>query len=179
MTVDDYFEFENFSPIRHEFINGEIYAKSGSTANHNRIATNLLVILDSKIKYPDEEVFGLSLKLKVTENIFYYPDVFVVCDKNPESSFYRKHPLLVVEVISPSTEHIDRREKLLFYQQIPSLQEYIVIEQKKIAIEIHRRQPNGGWITYYFDDSDDEVEFQSIDMTLAIDEIYRRVKFED
>ena len=99
-------------------------------------------------------------------------------EKNPEDSHFRNKPILIVEVISPSTEHIDRREKLLFYQQIPSLQEYVVIEQKEIAIEIHRRQPNGGWITYYFDESDDEVEFQSIDMTLAIDEIYRRVKFE-
>jgi len=109
--------------------------------------------------------------------VYYYPDVLVSYEEAPEDAHFRNEPILIVEVISPSTEHIDRREKLLFYQQMPSLQEYVVVEQKKIAVEIHRRQPNGSWITYFFNHNDEEVEFQTVEMTMKLEEIYHRVKF--
>lgn len=178
ISVEDYLEGEKVSQIRHEYIDGEVYAMAGTSDNHNRVAGNLYSAFLNHLRTSDCEPFVGDIKVRLTSEVYYYPDVLISCEKNPEDSHFRNKPILIVEVISPSTEHIDRREKLLFYQQIPSLQEYVVIEQKEIAIEIHRRQPNGGWITYYFDESDDEVEFQSIDMTLAIDEIYRRVKFE-
>ena len=136
--------------------------------------------LDSHLENSDCEAFMAEMKLRADEKTFYYPDVFVACDKVKKSKFYREEPILIIEVISPSTRQTDRREKLRIYQQIPSVQEYVIIEQEKIHIELHRRQSDGRWITYFYNESDmDEIiELQSVDLKLTLDEIYRRVKFE-
>ena len=117
------------------------------------------------------------MKLKADEKIFYYPDVFVACDKNPVSEYYRENLILIIETASPSTRQIDRREKLRAYQQISDVQEYVIIEQDKIYAELHRRQSDGRWITYFYNDSDEEFRLESIDLTLYLKDVYRRVSF--
>jgi Uma2 family endonuclease len=181
ISVEDYFEGEKGRQIRCEFISGEIYAMPDSSANHNRISMNLLVKLDSHLENSNNEVFGLNLKLKVNEDTFYYPDVFVACDKPAKSAYQREEPVLIIEVASPSTRQIDRREKLRAYQQMASVQEYAVVEQDKIHIELHRRQPDGRWITYFYNegDFDEQIELQSVNLTTNLEEIYARVKFEE
>jgi len=178
IRVEDYLEAELISPVRHEYIEGEVYAMAGTSDNHARIAGNTFVALSIHLRDSPCEPFAGETKVQVTRNVYYYPDVLVSCEENPENPYFRNAPILIIEVTSPSTAHIDRREKLLFYQQMPSVQEYAVIDQHKINIELHRRQPNGTWITYYFDASDNEVEFQSVGLTMPITEIYRRVRFE-
>ena len=88
---------------------------------------------------------------------------------------------MIIEVISPSTRQTDRREKLRAYQQIARVQEYVMIEQEKVYVELHRRQPDGCWITYFYNNSDfDEIiEFQSVQLTTNLEEIYRRVTFDE
>jgi Uma2 family endonuclease len=180
ISVEDYFEGEQVSKIRHEFINGEVYAMAGASDIHHRISANLFIKLDSHLEDAECEAFMVDMKLKAGESDFYYPDVFVACDKSPESHFYREEPVLIIEVISPSTRQIDRREKLKVYQQIPSIKEYLIIEQEKVHIELHRRQPDGNWLTHFYNkgDFDEKIEFQSVGMEITLDEIYRRVKFE-
>ncbi len=120
-----------------------------------------------------------DIKVRVSPQVYYYPDVLISCEQNPKNPYFRNNPILIVEVLSPLTENIDRREKLLFYQQMPSVQEYVVVEQEKMHVEIHRRQPDGCWITYYFNQkAGEEVEFQSVELTMTLGEIYQRVKFE-
>lgn len=177
-SVEDYLETEKLSPVRREFVVGEIYAMAGASDNHNRIVRNFI---NSLSRIPDDspcETFFGDIKVRVTKNVYYYPDVLVSCEKDPENPYFRNAPILIIEVTSPSTEHIDRREKLIFYQQIPSVQEYVVVAQDKINVEVHRRQPNGGWITYYFNHEDKEIEFQSVGLTVALTDIYRRVRFD-
>lgn len=180
ISVEDYLEGEQVSQIKHEYIKGEVYAMAGASDTHHRISINLAKKLDDHLEDSECEAFMVDMKLKANADTFYYPDVFVSCDELPESHFYREEPVLIIEVLSPSTRQIDRREKLSIYQQIPSVQEYLVIEQNKIHIELHRRQPNGNWITHFYNksDHDEEIEFQSVDMKITLDEIYRRVKFE-
>ncbi len=178
ISVEDYLKGEKISPIRHEFVEGEVYAMAGTSDNHSRITINLTTSLSIHLRDSPCEPFAGETKVQVTRNVYYYPDVLVSCEENPESPYFRNAPIFIIEVTSPSTEHIDRREKLLFYQQMPSVQEYAVIDQHRINIELHRRQANGTWITYYFDASDDVIEFQSVGLTLPITEIYRRVRFE-
>lgn len=178
ISVEAYLEGEKFSPIKHEFIEGEVYAMAGTSDDHARITGNIYVALSIHLRESDCEPFTTEIKVQVTRNVYYYPDILVSCETNPDNPYFRNAPILIVEVTSPSTIGIDRREKLLFYQQMPSVQEYAVIDQHRIYIELHRRQPNGGWITYYFDASDDELEFQSVGLTMPITEIYRRVRFE-
>ena len=179
ISVEDYLTGEETSSIKYEYVYGEVYAMAGTSDNHNRIVRNLVTALSNHLRDSPCEPFMGDIKVRVTPNVYYYPDVLVSCEENPESPYFRNEPILIVEVISPSTQEIDRREKLLFYQQMPSVLEYAVIEQEKMLVEIHRRQPDGRWITYYFNqNADEEVEFQSVELTMTLGEIYRRVKFE-
>lgn len=180
ISVADYLDSEMVSPVKHEFVDGEVYAMAGASDRHHRISANLFKLLDSHLEESKCEVFITDLKLKTNENTFYYPDVFVACDENPESAYHRSTPVLIIEVVSPSTRQIDRREKLHAYQQITSLQEYLVVEQDKMHIELHRRQPNGNWITHFYNESDRDItiEFQSVSLKTNVDEIYQRVNFQ-
>ena len=177
ISVENYLKGERISPSKHEYVYGEVYAMAGTSDNHNRIVNEIVARLVFHLRGSKREPFTGDIKVRVSPDVYYYPDVLVSCEETVEDSHFRNEPILIVEVISPSTEYIDRREKLLFYQQMPSLQEYVIIEQKKIAVEIHRRQPDGSWITYFFNHNDTEVEFQTVEMTMKLQEIYRRVKF--
>ena len=181
ISVEEYLAGEENSPVKYEYVYGEVYAMAGTSDNHNRIVINLTTSLSNRLRDSDCEPFAGDLKVRVSPHVYYYPDVLVSCEQNPENPYFRNEPILIVEVISPSTQEIDRREKLLFYQQMPSVQEYAVVEQQKMLVEIHRRQPDGRWITYYFshENADEEVEFQSVEMTMKLGEIYRRVRFEN
>jgi len=179
ISAEDYLAGEEISPVKYEYVYGEVYAMAGTSDNHNRIVGSIYAALLNHLRNLPCEPFMGDIKVRVSPHVYYYPDVLVSCEANPENPYFRNEPILIVEVISPSTENIDRREKLLFYQQMPSVQEYVVIEQKKMLVEIHRRQPDGRWITYYFNDgADEEIEFQSVELTMTLGEIYRRVKFE-
>lgn len=180
VSIKDYLEGENFSDIKHEFVNGEVYAMAGASDRHYRIAMNIATKLDAHLAKSKCEAFMAEMKLQADEKTFYYPDVFVSCDKTIKSSFYREEPILIVEVVSPSTRQTDRREKLRVYQQIPTVQEYVIIEQDKMHLEIHRRQPDENWITYFYNegDLDEQIEFQSVDLSFDLEEIYNRVRFE-
>ena len=178
ISVEDYLEGEKFSPVRREYVFGEVYTRDDNNVRHSRIAGNILTALTIHLRDTKYESFFGFIKVRVNQNIIYYPDFLVSCEENPENPYFRNAPILIIEVTSPSTANIDRREKLLFYQQMPSVQEYAVVDQHRMNVELHRRQPNGSWITYFFDVSDDEIEFQSVGLTMPITEIYRRVRFE-
>lgn len=180
ISVEDYLEGEKISPVKYEYVYGEVYAMAGTSDNHNRIVNEIIARLVVHLRDSHCEPFSGDIKVRANPDVYYYPDVLVSCEDNPENPYFRNKPILIIEVLSPSTQEIDRREKLLFYQQMPSIQEYAVVEQKEMHVEIHRRQPDGRWITYYFNqNADEEVEFQSVELTMTLGEIYRRVKFEN
>ena len=114
------------------------------------------------------------MKVKVNEN-FYYPDVIVVCEEDPET-YYKESPLIVVEVLSPSTNQKDRTQKRWDYLNIPTLQEYVLIEQSFVDIEVIRR--NQGWKSehYYMGDN---ITFESIELSVSVEDIYLHVKNDD
>lgn len=178
ISVEDYLEGEKISPIRWEYLNDEIYALDGTSNNHARISVNLTTALSNHLRDSDCETFASSVRVQADINVFYYPDVLVSCNQKEDDEYLRNNPILIIEITSPSTANIDRREKLFSYRRIVSVQEYAVIDQHCMNVELHRRQPDGRWITYFFDASDDEIEFQSVGLTLPITEIYRRVRFD-
>ncbi len=178
ISVEDYLKGEMISPVRHEYIDGEVYAMAGSSDAHNVILGELYSLLLNHLRGSKCEPFFREIKVRVTKKVIYYPDILVSCEENPDDPYFRNHPSLIIEITSPSTENIDRREKLLFYQQMPSVLEYAVVDQHKMNVEVHRRQPNGGWITYYFNESSEIVELNSVDLSIPLPEIYRRVQFE-
>jgi Uma2 family endonuclease len=179
ISVEDYLEGEKISPVKHEYVDGVVYAMAGTSDTHNLIAGDIYIALGVHLRGSRCQPFSGEIKVQVTRNVYYYPDILVSCEENPESAYFRNAPILIIEITSPSTATTDRREKLFLYRQMPSLQEYAIVDQHRVNIELHRRQPNGTWITYFFDASDDEVEFQSVGLTMPIPEIYRRVRFKN
>lgn len=178
ISVEDYLESEKHSPVRREYFNGETFAIPQNNINHNRICNNISVALSRHLINSKYEPFGRNIKTLINQDFCYYPDILVSCEENPESPYFRNNPILIIEIVSKSTERIDRREKVFLYQQILSLQEYVVVDQYRMEVQVHRRQENGGWITYYFTETSDIVEFTSIDLQISLPEIYRRVTFD-
>lgn len=176
--VAEYIEGEEISPIRHEYLYGEVYAMAGASQNHNLIAGNLFSSLRNNLESSECQPYTEGMKVKAAESVFYYPDVLVTCEGKFKNPYFCEAPVLIVEITSPSTVQIDRREKLFAYQKMPSVHELIMVDQDKIAVEIHRRQDDGRWITYYFDDTDTEFTLKSVDLTLQLSDVYRRVVFE-
>ncbi|MDP2788403.1 MAG: Uma2 family endonuclease [Pseudomonadota bacterium] len=179
LSEAEYLAFEEASPTRHEFVAGELFALDGVSQRHNRIAGNLAIALMTVFRDKPCQVFMSDVKLHVAQgSAYYYPDVMATCTEQAiaaNESQLASEPVLVVEVLSPSTETIDRREKLHAYRRLPSLQEYALISQDMQQVEIYRRQGEGGdigawlFITY---EPGDNVEFASIGLSLPIAELY-------
>ncbi len=174
LSPEDYLAFEEQAQIKNEYVDGEIYAMTDTTVKHNRIRGNLYLAMKQHQTGQPREIFMAALKVHAAAaNAFYYPDLVVRCQTQPLPDETRviDDPTLIVEVLSPSTEAIDRREKLAAYRRIPSVQEYVLIAQDERSVEIYRRDGDIGWHYLPFTDND-SVEFASIGLRLAMDSIY-------
>jgi Uma2 family endonuclease len=177
--ITEYIESEELSETRHEYIYGEVYAMAGASDKHSLITGNIFGNLWTHLRNAICQPFSENMKLRANEQTFYYPDVMVACDETPESPYYRQEPILLVEVLSPSTERIDRNEKLNAYRNIPTLREYLIVWQDEIRAELHRKQTDNSWTAEIYDELEAEIRLDSIDFNLTLAEIYRRVRFEN
>ncbi len=175
INKEDYLQGELKSELKHELINGIAYAMAGASTNHNRIVTNLVSELRFALKNTPCEPFASDMKLQVADN-FFYPDSMVVCDHQSNDAGITDAPLIIIEVLSKSTRQVDHTLKRTAYQQLPSLIEYIVIEQDLVDIEVCRRKNHWQSEHYYLGD---EVFFEAIDLSLSVAEIYERVVNDD
>lgn len=174
ISPEDYLAHEAEAAEKCEYIDGEIYAMTGTTVRHNRIALDTAILLKNHLKGQPCETFIADIKVHAARaNAFYYPDVVVRCNPTPLADETRviDDPALIIEVLSPSTEAIDRREKLAAYRRIPSVQEYVLISQNERSVEIYRRQGDINWSYLAFAD-DEAVTLESVSLTLAMDLIY-------
>lgn len=169
LSIEAYLELEAKSSVKHEYVGGEIFALAGGTKIHNQLALSLVVKLWDKASAKGCSVFSSDVKLRVSDDIFYYPDVMVVCEAN-EDALYATAPCLIVEVLSDSTEVTDRREKLLAYQRLASLQAYVLVSTQEKRVERYHRH-EVGWI-HEVAAPDGEVHFPCPDLLLSVDEIY-------
>jgi Uma2 family endonuclease len=175
LSVDEYLDAEKDSPVRHEYVDGQIFAMAGASDRHNRIAGTFYNRLDDHLGDGPCEPFISDMKVWVSESVFYYPDVVVACDGPGADEYYRKQPRLIIEVSSPSTERIDRSEKLVAYKQIKSLKEYVIVSQDRVRIEVFRRGRGGRWSWEVLTELSDELRLESVGLTLTLAEVYRRV----
>ncbi|XID75360.1 Uma2 family endonuclease [Alkanindiges sp. WGS2144] len=175
MSEQDYLEGELHSDIKHEYIDGEVYVMSGAHANHNRIAGNVYRKLGNHLEGKPCQPYSSDMKVKVGSKYF-YPDVMVECQE--ADGYFTESPILLVEVLSKSTRRHDKTFKRLAYLQIPTLQEYVLIEQDFVEIELWRRTAQSHWQqnVYYLGD---DIYFASIDLSIAVADIYDRVKNTD
>ncbi len=177
IPVRDYLEDEKISQIRHEYIDGEVYAMAGTSKSHNRIIKTLLGRLSEHLRGSGCEPFFVDIKVRVEKmNRFYYPDLVIVCDEDNEDEYYATKPKIIIEVLSPSTSLTDRREKMFAYKEIESLNEYVLIEQDKIYAEVYRRREKSDlwdWAEFF---PDEEIEFAAVDFKMAMKDIYEGVE---
>jgi len=181
-TVEEYLEFEKTSPVRHEYVDGEIYAMAGESKNHNRIAGHVYSILDQRLAGSHCEPFIENVKVKVRPSLYYYLDVVVTCAPDAvvedDDDYIIDDPVLIVEVLSKSTARTDRIEKLREYKNLPNLREYVIISQFNVQVEVYRRQNAGeDWTKRIYSDLQSEIRFDSIGFTVNLADIYRRVRF--
>lgn len=171
----DYLEGEKHTNIKHEYIDGEVYAMSGASANHNRIAGNLFRKLGNVLENHPCQPYTSDMKVKI-DSKYFYPDVLVDCSNLSGDSYFTESPVLIVEVLSKSTRQIDEKLKREVYLHIATLQEYILIEQDFVDVEIVRR--SNGWRSehYYLGE---EITFESIGLTVSVEDIYSRVDNSD
>lgn len=173
ITVEDYLEGEKISEIRHEYLDGDVYAMSGASKRHNRISGNLLEKLRNHMKGSGCETFYNEVKLRIKHlNRFYYPDLVVVCGGDDEHDYYVSKPTVIVEVLSPSTALTDKREKWFAYQEIEGLKEYVMIEQEAEHAEVYRKRDDGLWSFIEFE-SNEDLEIESIDFKMPMADLYR------
>ena len=177
-TPEEYLALEEKAEYRSEYENGEIIAMAGGSLDHARIISNIDRLFGNKLKTC--ESFTTDVKVRV-ENYrkFYYPDVLVICGK-PE--FYQKrsdtitNPILIVEVLSDSTEAKDRGEKFAAYQTLETLQEYVLVSQDKAKVEQFRREDDGSWKYQATIGLQSSVKFISIEIELMLNDIFQRVE---
>ena len=176
ISEQQYLEDEKVREIKHEYINGEIYARNDFSRNHVQLTGNVARqfgnFLADDFRF---EVFLSKMKLRVKGN-FFYPDVLVVDGNDKTHDYYVEKPLIIVEVLSKSTRRFDQTGKFEFYKTIPSLEEYVLIEQDFAEIEVCRRANNWYPQRYFLGD---EITFESIDLTVSVEAIYKRVQNED
>lgn len=177
LTPEQYLALEARSPLKHEYVAGEIYAMTGGTQRHNVISGNAYFALRQHLRGGPCQVFMGDVKLRVAgANAYYYPDVVVSCRESADptkagDSLFADDPVLVIEVLSPGTEAIDRREKLAAYRQLPSLKEYALVAQDRQRVEIYRRAGAIGWI-YISYDPGDVVELAAVQLSFPIASLY-------
>jgi len=175
---EEYLAGEEVSSIKHEYINGQVYAMAGASDAHFTIAGNLFAMLRNYVRGSGCRVYMSDMKAHIeTANTFYYPDVMVTCDARDKALVnHKKYPCLIVEVLSDSTEAFDRGDKFANYQQLPTLQEYVLINQKRQRLECFRRNAEGIWVLHTYT-QDSEIHLASIDFRTSIDSLYEDVSF--
>lgn len=173
-TAEEYLAIERISPIKHEYLQGQLIAMAGASKAHVIIVGNLLTLLVSHLRGSGYLVYANDMKVRLPElNIFYYADIAVTCDQQDRDSSedFILHPKLIVEVLSDSTEAFDRGEKFAHYQTIPDLEEYILIHQKQALIEYFERKSNNLWVPQVFRGGD-TFELKSIGFLGLVSALY-------
>ncbi|MEY2857137.1 MAG: hypothetical protein RLZZ74_1449 [Cyanobacteriota bacterium] len=178
-TPEEYFQWEEGQKLRHEYVNGEVYAMSGGTINHSKIASNLNFILKSHLRGGGCQILTSDARVNIVQsNDYVYPDLSVTCDDRDRAAIQAiKYPCLVVEILSPSTANYDRGDKFRMYRRNPSLRDYLLIDTEKIAIDLYRHNELGNWEIVNYQ-AKDLIELESINLSCLIEDIYEDIVFE-
>jgi Uma2 family endonuclease len=177
MTLAEYFALEEATGIKHEFLAGEVVAMAGGTIEHGRLASKVSSALGAQLQGRPCEVFSSDVRVSVlATGLRTYPDLSVVCtrlERDPENANSVTNPVVLVEVLSDSTEADDRGRKFAHYRRIPSLREYVMVSQDDQRIEVYRRNDaDEGWALYEAT-TGESVRLTSIGCELSVDEVYR------
>ncbi len=178
-NIEAYLALEKTSEIRYEYHQGKVLAMAGATLTHNEITGNIYIKLRGGLSGKGCRTFMENVKLEVVKNSFYaYPDVMVTCDaRDLDDNLIQRFPILITEVLSKSTQSIDKITKLRKYQQIPTLRYYLLVDQYEHRVELYTYQnpQKNIWIYQDFNDLEAELDFPELHLKLKLSEIYQGV----
>lgn len=177
ITVDDYLAGEAIAPIKHEYVAGEVFAMAGASVANVTVAGNVFAMLRAHVRGGPCRVYIADMKLRVARaHAFFYPDCFVTCEAaDGAEPSYKQHARVVVEVMSESTEAYDRGAKFASYRQLPTLEEYVLIDSRTRSVEVFRRHPDG-WILQPVA-ADGRLNLATLGFDCTLDAIYEDVHF--
>jgi len=179
LTAQDYLAWERLQETRHEFFDGEVFAMTGASRRHNLLCGNAFSALHAQLRGTPCEVYNNDMRLKVSETGMYtYPDIVVACaepqfeDAEVDTLL---NPVLIIEVLSDSTEQYDRGAKFRHYRTLPSLQDYLLVAQTECRVEHYAREGGGRWLLTEYEGLDDRIDLTSVGCRLHLREMYERV----
>ena len=185
MSLEEYLWLERSGSVKHEFVDGVVYALAGGTRAHSRIATNAGWLLEEALDESACRVFNSDMKVRITPRVFRYPDLSVSCDSvscdarddnaDSEELDYIGYPTLILETLSDSTAREDRTAKFAEYRSIPTFREYVLATADRMAVYIYRRQDDGTWASTTYADGDDIV-LESLGVHLPVAALYHKVR---
>ncbi|MBL8167171.1 MAG: Uma2 family endonuclease [Acidobacteria bacterium] len=178
LMPEEYLAIERQSAEKSEYVDGVMYVMAGGSPNHSLIGGNVLTELNTQLKRSPCRVFNSDLKVCVpSKRKYFYPDVTVVCGapQFDDDQDVLLNPLLLIEVLSDSTAGYDRARKFLYYQEIESFSEYLLLSQDEFVVEHYVKQPNGSWIYTVARGEEQSVELTTINCRLQLRDIYAKV----
>ncbi|MBI3966889.1 MAG: Uma2 family endonuclease [Chloroflexi bacterium] len=178
-TLAEYLDLEEASEVKHEYYDGQIWAMTGASINHNRIVGNLVTTLNNALQGSACEVFPSDMRVQTPSGLYTYPDVSVVCGGavlGEARLDTLTNPTVLFEVLSDSTARNDRGRKFDLYRSIPTLQDIVFVDQYRVWLE-HRRAASGDWIDRTLADLGASLELPSIGCSIGLADLYRRVSF--
>ncbi len=174
LTINEYLRGEVDATVRHEYVAGQVFALAGGSVRHNRICTRAFVALEPLVAKQNCESYLADVKLRAGDAV-YYPDVMVVCDQSDDDPMVKSAPCLLIEVLSESTARTDRTEKLMAYQSILTLRNYLLVEQNTRRIQLYRR--NGLTWRHEIYSGDADIKLDCPNGVIALAQIYDGLEF--
>jgi len=178
MTVEEYLEFDEASEIQHEFIDGELIPMPGGSGPHNLVVAQTTAALVVALEDRDCFIFGSQMRVEIDDSKYLYPDVSVVRGEPAyadDNQVILLNPTVVVEVTSPSSHSYDHVDKVANYGAVPSIEGYLILDQKRVFAEWYTRSESG-WHLRQFSDLADEIELEPLGCTLRLEDVYRSLK---
>ena len=180
---EDYLAVEREAvDAKHEYVAGHVYAMTGASYHHNLITLNLASELRAALKSSPCVVLTADMRIRVeAADASTYPDVVALCDEpafHDERRDVLTNPILLIEVLSPSTEGYDRGGKFALYRALPSLRQYVLVAQDRYSVDVFTRRDDNRWVLTAYSEPDDLIRFDAIACAVPMSEIYARVRFE-
>jgi Uma2 family endonuclease len=174
ITRDEYFELEKTAEIRHEFYNGEIFAMSGGTFNHAAIGVNVVTAFKIKLRGKCCTPTNSDMRIETPTGLITYPDAAVFCGtpELTENQCALLNPVVIIEVLSPSTRRYDEGSKFTLYRSIPSFQDYLLVDCEKVFVQHYRKINADEWLLHDYHNLADSIVINSINETICLNEIY-------
>jgi Uma2 family endonuclease len=179
ISPEEYLELEETSSIKHEYRQGQVYAMAGASNTHVVISGNVFAMLRNHLRGKGCQAYISDTKAHIEKmDIYYYPDVIVSCDSRDKAfNNFLRYPCLIIEVLSPTTEAFDRGDKFADYRNLTTLQEYVLVSQNKINVDVFRRNLEGQWVLYSYG-KEENLHLASVDFQCSINDVYEDVNFE-